>query len=364
MRKKIKSIAVIAMACMLMFTLFTACGKAPTLGNPVDNYDGFKYLTEKSLPGKDGKKIQVFVPDAGSVYSKDDYVYAVADGVDVTLHQEEATIVKSAKNSLKTLIRNYGAMSAPDLKAAEENFRSPKVINDGKMVTRKGFKVAPASDDKYVATCISEFFARLGDDVVISGVIRVNSDKTDDKTSKILEELSAFYGFDMYWDKDKAETAAEKYTKNPPSTKRVYLGGYTIEIPRTWESDSSRSRSSIQAYGPGGNATLKENIFTTYDYNSVKVSDISDEQFQSGYKRSMNAMFPDFKVSISKVKSPVKGGKTFYTVLKNGNRNIHAYFIYSDYKMVGVYCQSLGSVSKSQKGVLDKAFNSITEYGK
>ena len=52
---KQRSIVALVAVCMVLSALLTACGKAPTLGTEVKDYDQFKRLGESSLELKPAK---------------------------------------------------------------------------------------------------------------------------------------------------------------------------------------------------------------------------------------------------------------------------------------------------------------------
>ena len=93
---KQRSIVALVAVCMVLSALLTACGKAPTLGTEVKDYDQFKRLGESSLELKTGKKLQVFIPKDGSKSASGNYLNASANGTSLNLRSVDAAYVNSA----------------------------------------------------------------------------------------------------------------------------------------------------------------------------------------------------------------------------------------------------------------------------
>lgn len=358
-------VALVAM-CMVLGALLTACGKAPTLGNEVKDYDQFKRLEESTLELKTGKNLQVFVPKGGSKSASGNYLSASANGVSLNLRSVDTSYVKSAGGT-KLYLQKYGSMSAPNLNAAVDTLGKIKKTEDGNTYYRTGFQVLPQYDNKYYGVCRTEFLTKVvsrdkKNTDYVAGMINISSSEANDKTQATVDEMSQYYRVKVYWNSKKAKKAAKKYTDNPPTTKRVLSGSYTVPIPSDWRMDTTRTTSDVTFYGPGGSASAAQNLLIARKYISSSTQNFSDAAFKQYFESAMKQAFNGMSVEMNPAKSPIASGKAYSLKMSRGNAQINGYLFFGKYNVIMIYNVSEGTMSADQKTVLDNAFNGLVAY--
>ncbi|EFV01681.1 hypothetical protein HMP0721_1074 [Pseudoramibacter alactolyticus ATCC 23263] len=363
---KQRSIVALVAACMVLGALLTACGKAPTLGTEVKDYDQFKRLGESSLELKTGKKLQVFIPKDGSKSASGNHLSASANGTSLNLRSVDAAYVNSAGGT-KAYLQKYGSMAAPNLNAAVDTLGKIKKTEDGNTYYRTGFQVLPQYGNGYYSVCRTEFLTKIvGKDKettnYVMGMINIANNAANDKTQATVDEMSQYYQVKVYWNSKKAKKAAKKYTQNPPTTKRVLSGSYTVPIPSDWRMDTTRTTSNVTFYGPGGSASAAQNLLIARRYISSSTQNFSDAAFKQYFERAMQKAFNGMQVEMNAVKSPIASGKAYSLKMSRGNAQINGYLFFGKYNVIMIYNVSEGNISADQKTVLDNAFNGLVAY--
>ncbi|EFV00596.1 hypothetical protein HMP0721_2413 [Pseudoramibacter alactolyticus ATCC 23263] len=367
--KKIQKYAVlIALTLGMGIALLAGCGlKPPTFGTEAKGYDKFEQLEESSIGLKSGGKIQAFVPKGGSKYASDTYLTGSANGVALNLRSVDASLVNSA-GGFKTYLKKYGSLSTPNLNAAVDTVgKKVSKSKDGNTVYRKGFQVLSRYDNTYYSQCQTEFVTKIvnkkGETTnYVVGTIKVNSYDSNDKTDKTVDELSAYYNIKVYWDAKKAKSRAKHYTNNPPTTKRILAGSFTVPIPTGWRLDSGRSTGAVSFYGPNGTSTASQHLLIARSYINSQTQNYSDADFENYFRNALQSRFKGMTVEMKATKSPVSPGKAYQFVMSRGNARINGYFFFSKYNMLMIYNVSNGNMSNDQQNVLNTAFNGIVDY--
>jgi hypothetical protein len=367
--RKFKKRAVwMALTLYLGIALLTACGmKAPTFGMQAKNYDKFERLEESSIELKNGDKIQAFVPKGGSKYASGTYLTASANGVALNLRSVDASLVNSA-GGVKAYLKKYGSLSTPNLNAAVDTVgKKVSKSQDGNTVYRRGFQVLSRYDNTYYSQCRTEFVTKLVNKKsettnYVVGTVNVTSYSSNDRTAKTVEELSGYYNAKVYWDAKKAKKQAKHYTENPPTTKRILAGSFTVPIPTGWRLDSSRSSGTVSFYGPNGVTTASQHLLIARTYINSQTQNYSDADFENYFRNALQSRFKGMTVEMKAVKSPVSPGKAYQFVMSRGNARVNGYFFFSKYNMLMLYNVSNGNMSAEQQQVLNTAFNGIVDY--
>lgn len=367
--KKVEKYAVlIALTLCMGIALLTGCGmKPPIFGTEAKGYDKFERLEESSVELKNGNKIQAFVPKGGSKYASDTYLMASSNGVTLNLRSVDASLVNNAGGS-KAYLKKYGSLSTPNLNAAVDTV-SKKVnkSQDGNTVYRKGFQVLSRYDNTYYSQCRTEFVTKLVNKKsdttsYVIGSVNVTSYNSNDRTAKTVEELSGYYNAKIYWDAKKAKKQAKRYTENPPTTKRILAGGFTVPIPTGWRLDSSRSSGTVSFYGPNGVTTASQHLLIAKSYINSQTQNYSNADFENYFRNALQNRFRGMTVQLTTTKSPVSSGKAYQFIMSRGNAKINGYFFFSKYNMLMIYNVSNGNMSTEQQQVLNTAFNGIVDY--
>lgn len=365
-RPKLLAVMVLCIAAVM---LISGCGKPPTLGTTVKDYDGFKYLSDATLkPGSGDEEIQVFIPKGSSEYSSTNYVSSTAKGVSITLKIVNSSLVDNAGGA-KEYIQKYGTISSPNLSAAVDEMNSVKKTKDENSAYATGFQVLKKYDNSYYSVCITEFLSKIEvekKEYYVSGVVKVNSDSTGDDTGGLLEEMKSYYGMKMYWDKEKAKEEADKYTKNPPEYTRQYVGGFVVQIPTGWAKDNAYSKSSgsanVAVFGPNGKATEADNLMAAYSMISGGTGDYSSSDFERQLKAYLNRAYNGVTVKTAAVDSPIDGGKAYKVKLTKGNVSLNGYLVFGKYSMIMVYNAGTGQMSSKTKERVENMFNTLQDY--
>ncbi len=367
--KKVEKYAVlIALTLCMGIALLAGCGmKPPIFGTEAKGYDKFERLEESSVALKNGNKIQAFVPKGGSKYASDTYLMASSNGVTLNLRSVDASLVNNAGGS-KAYLKKYGSLSTPNLNAAVDTV-SKKVnkSQDGNTVYRKGFQVLSRYDNTYYSQCRTEFVTKLVNKKsdttnYVIGSVNVTSYNSNDRTAKTVEELSGYYNAKIYWDAKKAKKQAKRYTENPPTTKRILAGSFTVPIPTGWRLDSSRSSGAVSFYGPNGVTTASQHLLIAKSYINSQTQNYSNADFENYFRNALQNRFRGMTVQLTTTKSPVSSGKAYQFIMSRGNAKINGYFFFSKYNMLMIYNVSNGNMSAEQQQVLNTAFNGIVDY--
>lgn len=85
-------------------------------------------------------------------------------------------------------------------------------------------------------------------------IVRICADDTTGKTGALLDEVNDFYGCDIEWDDDAAETRLAKFLKNTDTDiLQVSTGWIIFDLPKGWSEDWKNNDNYRQElYAPGG----------------------------------------------------------------------------------------------------------------
>ncbi|MGI6500503.1 MAG: hypothetical protein ACOX1S_06420 [Anaerostipes sp.] len=356
--------------CILLLTVcfFTGCSKkkeeAPTLGKQIENYKGFEYLKAVDLTGavgKDNKKVkqEIYIPDADNKYVKNDNAAVTTQGVNVRVEALSESYRKLCDTSTKKMIEKYGTYKRANVSYLKEEIDNMKMINDEKDAYQKGIVVSQNYSGKYETTCVTEFCTKLSNGVMIRVNVKIKDSDATENTAAVVKELSNYYGMKVYWDESKAKGLSEKYTKNPPTYKRVSDGLYIYEIPMKWKKDTSRSKYPLSIYAEDGTFNVaKPHLVVTYSTMQAKHSQVTD----SLCRQMLQKMVPNGSVTMKKVTSPMENSVAYKGTVKNKNTTVTGYYVFCDYNVITFNIGSSKEPSKTQIEPLEHAFNSIIKY--
>ena len=246
-----------------------------TSGNPVlgdediEDYEGFRYLyceeirTESEKNEETGKmestRLSVFVPESDYVNVSTGRVRSEKLGVDIVVELEPYIRYEADDYLMSENLQYY----------LEESEYDPYYSNDYKDLVISEIEeidedTAYATveycdyykyDDSYSVVFATYYLTKLDNGATVLIEIAVNSDEVTGKTPALIEELEAFYPFEIDWDKERAEAKLEDYLASGGES--TFSTGYAIfELPEGWSEDTSEYEYDTYVYAPGGDAAF------------------------------------------------------------------------------------------------------------
>lgn len=239
----------------------------PVLGQEnIKDYEGFTYLyceelrtqsEENKETGKmENKSLQVFIPQADYVYVNMDY--ANVDKLGVTLKVElEPSIRYDAEDYLTYENLQYYVEEQFD--PFYTNQYKDVVISDVEEIDRDTARMTVEScyyneyADSYSPVFNTYYLTKLENDCTVLVEMSINGEDVTGKTPELLEELEAFYGFEIDWDKERADKKVEDFLASGGDS-TVSTGYVMFELPEGWSKDTDASQYDTPVYAPGGDA--------------------------------------------------------------------------------------------------------------
>lgn len=237
----------------------------PILGQEdIEDYEGFEYLyceqlrTESEKNEETGKmesrKLSVFVPIDEYVTVNRGNVWGQKLGVSYRIDLEPYLGYNEDDYLISENLDRY-------LENDYDSFLSAKyeglVVGEAEEIDRNTARATveyleySVYADDYEIVFATYFLKKLEDGTTVLVQIEVNSEEITGKTPELLEELEAFYQFEIDWDKQRAEKKLEDYLAEGGG-KKVSKGGFVFEIPEGWSMDGELSGFKQSVYAPGG----------------------------------------------------------------------------------------------------------------
>lgn len=244
-------------------------GKAgvPVLGQEnIKDYEGFTYLyceelrtqsEENKETGKmENKSLQVFIPQADYVYVNMDYANVDKLGVELTV-ELEPSIRYDAEDYLTYENLQYYVENQFD--PFYTNQYKDVVMSEVEEINRDTARMTVEScyyneyDDSYSPVFNTYYLTKLENDCTVLVEMSINGEDVTGKTPELLEELEAFYGFEIDWDKERADKKVEDFLASGGDN-TVSTGYVMFELPEGWSKDTDASEYDTPVYAPGGDA--------------------------------------------------------------------------------------------------------------
>lgn len=239
-------------------------------GNP-DDFKGFEYMYAESLRTEseenaetgemESKEITVMIP-------KDEYAYVDRDratvdslGVYFTIElnpyfsydQEDYLL---SENLQKVLDYDYDEFYATDLKDLEVS--SVEELADGG-VRATACYVEKNWEDQYVPIYKVYYAKEVEKDLTVMVELEITLEDITGKTPMLLDEIEAFYGFEIGWDQAAMEAKVTDFLANDTGdTEKFSTGSIIFELPKGWEEDWDFGGMSGDTYAPGGDGEFAE----------------------------------------------------------------------------------------------------------
>lgn len=246
---------------------------APVLGGKdVEGYEGFEYLYEEVLmtdaqedeeTGKMTKEqLTVYIPKGEYSSADRDRAYAEKLGVEFTVslnpylqyEQEDYSAEENLEVYLEDEFDEFYITDYKDFEMSEVE----KVNGDDACATVKYCKY-DSWDEAYNVYYTTFYVRELSPETMVLVEVQINSGEAAEKTQDLLDEISAFYEFDVNWDKKEAEKKLENYLENGNGDSDEFSTGYLkFNLPEGWEKDEYNSNYDTDIYAPGGDVDNAE----------------------------------------------------------------------------------------------------------
>lgn len=239
----------------------------PVLGQEdIKDYSGFTYLYGEELrtqseenkeTGKmESKSLQVFIPQSDYVYVNMNYADVEKLGVDVRV-ELEPMIRYDAEDYLTYENLQYYVEEQFDPFYA--NQYKDVVLSEVEEIDRDTARMTAECcyyneyDDSYSPVFNTYYLTKLENGCTVLVIMSINGVDVTGKTPEMLEELEAFYGFEIDWDKERADKKVEDFLASGGDS-TVSTGYVMFELPDGWSKDTDASEYDAPVYAPGGDA--------------------------------------------------------------------------------------------------------------
>lgn len=243
----------------------------PVLGQEdITDYEGFEYLycerlrtqsEENKETGKmESKELPVFIPQSDYVSVNMDYVYVDKLGVEVTV-QLEPYLRYDAEDYLAYENLEYYVEDDND-PFYRTNYKD-MVMSEVEEIDRETARMTVEYcyyneyDNSYSPVFATYYLTKLENGCTVLVEVEVKGDEVTGKTPELLEELEAFYQFEIDWDADRADKKVEDFLA-AGGNNTVSTGYVMFELPDGWLKDRDNADYSIDMYAPGGDAAKAE----------------------------------------------------------------------------------------------------------
>lgn len=239
----------------------------PVLGSKdAEGYEGFEYLYEEILMteteenednGKmEKQEITVFIPKGDYTSADRDRAYSERLGVEfqvdlnpyIQYKQEDYTSEENLQVYLENEFDEFYITDYKDFEMTE----AEAVKGDDALATVKYCKYDDW-EDEYRVYYTTFYLREISPKMMILVEVKIGNQGISGKTQNLLNEISAFYQFDVDWDKKEAEEKLKKYLESGKSDSNEHSTGYfKFELPEGWERDNDNSTYDIEVYAPDG----------------------------------------------------------------------------------------------------------------
>jgi hypothetical protein len=333
----------------------------PVLGQEdIDGYEGFTYLYDEILrtdseankeTGKmEKKQITVYIPQADYTSVNRSNAYSTALGV--TLEVElEPYIQYDMKDYLVTenlecYLEEY---YDPFYTANYKDMVKSEVEEIGENAARATVEYCEYDswDDKYITFFVTYYLVELEDKMVLV-TTTVNESGVTGKTPKLLEELEAFYQFEIDWDAKRAEQKRNDYLASGGDN--TYSTGYLLfQLPENWALDNENSSYDSSLYAPEGDSgdagcgiVLMNKYLGSDEIQSVN-DFIANKDIAEEYVKELAGDYVD-DIDISSCDTCLgKAAKFVYDISAgNDKAKCEMYYIPSEYDLYIIYVFQTG----------------------
>lgn len=157
-------------------------------------------------------------------------------------------------------------------------------------------------DEVYHTVFATYYLTELENGYTVLVVVEVDDAETTGKTSKLLNEISEFYQFEIDWDADRAQQKRTAYAAN--ETENTYsTGNLMFDLPMNWREDADLSDYETMVFAPDGDTENSGCMISVYEeYMSydeeLDLDAIIAEESKSELEKSMDATVTAYNTEI------------------------------------------------------------------
>lgn len=288
----------------------------PVLGSDeAEGYDGFEYLYEEILMTdteenietgkKERKSLTVFIPDDDYATASGSYAYANSMGVNFRVELEpylryDAEDYLPEENLEEYINSNYDPFYTADYKDLVISEIEAKDETSARCTVE--YCEYDKWDEEYHTTFATYYLTELENGYTVLVTVEIDDSEATGKTPKLVEELAAFYQFEIDWDADRAEQKRLAYAEN--ETENTYsTGNMLFDLPTGWKEDNDLSDYETMVFAPEGDAEFAGCMVSIYeDYlgydEELDLQSIIDEDGKAELEEGMNATVSEYSAEI------------------------------------------------------------------
>ena len=250
----------------------------PVLGEEdIEDYEGFDYLQWELLTSDSGDTVPVYVPMDEDAYKSDDHISGYNLGIAYSV-ELDPSIRTDEEDYRVTENLDYYLEDVYDPEYNEDYY--DVVISDAERIDGDTARACVEYcryyeyDDSYYAVFATYLLKRLDNDVTVLLEMKVNSDDVDLETDNLIDDLEAFYQFEVDWSIKRAEEKIEEL-EEIDNGNTVFSGSLAFDIPENWDKDDAESDSDVYVYAPYGDADLADcAVSISHEYTGMDASEL------------------------------------------------------------------------------------------
>lgn len=338
-------------------------------GTDIEGYEGFEYLYEdflmteteenKETGKKERKNLVVYLPDDEYTRADGNSAYSDSMGIEFRVElepylrydAEDYLPEENLDDYVASKFDPFFSTECKDLVVTEAT-----KAGDGCVVTAEYCKF-DSYDEIYYAEFCTYYLVELetGETVLVS--TKINSEEVTGKTPGLIEELEAFYGFEINWDKDRAEQKCTAYAENPTENS-FSTGSLLFELPSGWEKDRDASTVDQYIYAPDGDSAVAGCLIGVNDEyvgfgETVDLKILAEEDGKEAVKALLGDNISDYTVEICDT-GLGQAAKIICSVEESGQKvDIVVYIVSKDYYVYTIMAMDTANAVEDAATVLE-----------
>lgn len=250
----------------------------PILGQEdIEGYDGFEYLKYELLTTDSGITVPVYAPTDEYASIEEDSINGYNSGIYYSIElepiiradQEDYRINENLDYYLEVIYDPSFCDDALDLEIGD----AERIDRNTACATVECCRYNEYTES-YYAVFETYFLKKLDNDVTVLVEVTIESYDVTEETADIIDEMEAFYQFEIDWSKKRAEEKIDDLIESGDGN--TGLGGtLAFEIPEDWSKDPDASDLENYVYAPYGDVELAECFVSiSREYVGLDASDI------------------------------------------------------------------------------------------
>ena len=347
--------------------------EVPVIGNDVDDYDGFEYLTAYTLTGEDATAV-VYAPDDEYAFGggEESYVGTELNGVyveyeiDPYVQYEQETF--SVEENMDYYVSDWYDYRLSDEDVLEVEMSEVKTVGDDAAyasITIVGYD--DMEDRNYFRWEL--YYLYQTDEKMILAEIQVDSAYDIEGAEDVVKELEKYLDADFDYDEDAMQEMADNCDvadKPDVDDDDDVIGGganedgtfstdyWTFELPEGWDADPLMEDTNQYAYAPNGDIEEAEcAVVIQSEYIGEDTSIIEDMKEDAVVEFIQEMLQEDIEGAECEMLGHTAVGYTIKAVFEYEGVDAVAYFVFDEY-----YAHT---VMAMQYGGGDEAFDAAEE---